>query len=189
MNSRKLRLWCLIGAASLFGGVLYLGADPISVSAEQPKDSKPAADEKPKPVTIAEARERAKLLHSVYSSTLDVMHHRYFRADRATLPARALEDVFADMEKETNIKSRWIAVNTPAMSINHEPETEFEKKAAREIAAGKTEFEQVEDGTYQRAGVIPLGAGCVGCHTKLFATPAKTPRFAGLIIRIPVIEK
>jgi hypothetical protein len=126
----------------------------------------------------------------VYSSTLDVMHHRYFRSDRATLPARALEDVFKDIEAETNIQARWIAVSTTAMSIHHEPETEFEKKAARQIAAGEGEFEQVQGGVYQRAGVIPLKAGCVGCHAgPLSAANAKTPKFAGLVIRIPMKAK
>ncbi len=42
--------------------------------------------------------------------------------------------MFARIEKRSNVKSRWIAVNTPAMSINHEPETAFEKKAAEELA-------------------------------------------------------
>jgi mono/diheme cytochrome c family protein len=93
------------------------------------------------------------------------------------------------MERETNIEAKWIAVNTPAMSIHHEPETEFEKAAARELAAGKTEYEQVADGMYQRAGVIPLKAGCVGCHTNGFTTDTKTPRFAGLVIRVPVSGK
>ena len=74
------------------------------------------------------------------------------------------------------------------MSVNHEPQTSFEKKAAEELTAGKKDYERIEDGYYRRAGVIPLGVGCVGCHTKLFAANAKTPRFAGLVISIPVKE-
>jgi cytochrome c553 len=112
-----------------------------------------------------------------------------FRHDRAVLPARAMEDVFAAIDRESKIKTRWIAVNTPAMSINHEAETAFEKKAAAEIAAGKKEFEGVEKGYYLRATAIPLGAGCVGCHTKFSATTDKTPRFAGLVISIPVKDE
>jgi hypothetical protein len=34
------------------------------------------------------------------------MHHHYFRRDGAVLPARALEDVFADVERESKIKTR-----------------------------------------------------------------------------------
>lgn len=170
-------------------GVLGLALTLNAGSPETPPEKvKGAVAEKPadERVSVAEARERGKLMHKIYSATLEVMHHRYFRADRAVLPARALEDVFAEIDKQSKIKTRWIAVNTPAMSVNHEPESEFEKKAAAVLASGKTEFDRVEEGYYRRAGVIPLAAGCVGCHTKLFATPVKSPRFAGLVISIPV---
>lgn len=186
MSAQTTVRWLLAATATGLG-LLTLAVGPVGLSAGPKAEPKAAPDEKP--MSVEEARERARLLHKVYSSTLDTMHHRYFRRDGATLPARALEDVFKDMEKETNIKARWIAVNTPAMSIHHEPETEFEKGAAREIGAGKAEVERVEGGVYERAGAIPLAAGCVGCHTNSFTTPVKTPRFAGLVIRIPVAAK
>ncbi|MEO6787132.1 MAG: DUF3365 domain-containing protein [Chthoniobacteraceae bacterium] len=133
---------------------------------------------------VAVARERAKLLHDIYSTTLDVMHRRYFRQDGPVLPARAMEDVFEDMAGLTGDKANWIAVNTKAMSINHKPKTAFEKKAAQELSTGKEEYELVENGVYQRAAVIPLHTNCVGCHTKNFTDAIKTPRFAGLVISI-----
>lgn len=127
-------------------------------------------------------------MHGIYSATLDSMLHRYFRREGAVLPPRAMADVFADIDLQTKMKSRWIAVNTPAMSINHEPETAFKKKAAAAIAEGKTQYESVEKGYSLRAGAIPLGTGCVGYHTKFALTTDKTPRFAGLVISIPVNE-
>lgn len=142
----------------------------------------------PNPVPLAVARDRAKLMHTIYAATLDSLHHHFFRRDRSVLPARAMEDIFAEVDRQSKIKSRWIAVNTTAMSVNHEPKTAFEKKAAAEITAGKTEFEQVDKGYYYRAGSIPLGSGCVGCHTAFFSKDIKTPRFAGLVIAIPVKE-
>ncbi|GDY23075.1 hypothetical protein LBMAG56_44220 [Verrucomicrobiota bacterium] len=135
---------------------------------------------------VAAARERAKLLHDIYSTTLEVMHRHYFRAERAVLPARAMEDVFADMARLSNDSARWIAVNTQAMSVQHAPKTDFDRKAAAELATGKEAYERVEDGVYQRAGSIPLGSSCVGCHTKHFSGPIKSPRFAGLVIAIPL---
>lgn len=192
MTSRTMGLSALAGVAAFLGLAMTLNANSRAVAdgpvAQKSQDggAEKAADERP---AITEARERAKLLHKVYASTLEVMHHHYFRADRAVLPARALDDVFAEIDKQSKIKTRWIAVNTPAMSINHEPESEFEKKAATELASGKSEFDRVEDGYYRRASVIPLGPSCAGCHTKLFSTPSKTPRFAGLVISIPVKGK
>lgn len=137
-------------------------------------------------VSVAVARDRAKLMHEVYASTLDSMHHHFFRHDRAVLPARALEDVFAQVGRRSGVEARWIAVNTPPMSVGHEAKSAFEKKAAAEIAAGKDAYEEVEGGVYRRAGAIPLGGGCVSCHTRFSTTRDKTPRFAGLVISVPV---
>jgi hypothetical protein len=135
---------------------------------------------------VARARERAALLQKVYIATLEVMHERYFHGETAMVPARALEDVFKEMSRQEKIQARWISVNTKAMSVNHEPKSDFEKLAAKEIAAGKESMEQVDDGLYQRAAAVPLADGCVACHTGFFAAPPKTPRFAGLVLRIPL---
>lgn len=172
----------MLPAILAFGCAVTLSAAPPATPDDAKKSDKSQ-------ITISEAKERAKLLHGVYSATLDSLHHHYFRREDRVLPARAMEDIFADVESETKIQARWIAVNTQAMSINHEPKGDFEKQAVEELAAGKPYFEQVEKGVYRRAGVIPLGAGCVGCHTKFFSQPPKTPRVAGLVISIPVNEK
>lgn len=137
-------------------------------------------------VSVDVARDRAKSLHASYAATLEAMHKYYFRSDHAVLPARAMEDVFAQVAKESMVKARWISVNTKAMSVQHEPKTEFEKKAVEALSDGKPEFELVENGYYRRAGAIPLGTGCVHCHTKLFGGTPNSPRFAGLVINIPV---
>jgi len=140
-------------------------------------------------VSVATARQNAKLMHNIYASTLETMHHHYFRVNRAILPARALEEVFEDIEAQSKVKAKWIAVNTKAMSVNHEAKSAFEKKAAAALTAGKEEFELVEDGYYRRAAAIPLGAGCVRCHTGHFGGEPKSPRFAALVISVPVTRK
>lgn len=153
-----------------------------STASDKPSNGKGA-------VSVATARENAKLMHNIYASTLEVMHHHFFRSNRAILPARALEDVFEEVEAQSNVKAKWIAVNAKAMSINHEAKSAFEKKAAAAIAAGKGEFERVEDGYYRRAAAIPLGAGCVRCHTGHFGGEPKSPRFAALVISVPLTKK
>ncbi len=188
MRWQTMILGALTGAAGVYCLSLPLNADPLARSAQQPSAKMPAKGME-KHVSVAEARERARLLHQVYAATLDTIHHYYFRSDRPTLPARAMEDVFAEIDKEAKIQTRWIAVNTPAMSINHEPKSDFEKEAAAQLAAGKLDYDRVEKGYYRRAGVIPLGAGCISCHTRFSPAPVKTPRFAGLVISIPVSDK
>jgi hypothetical protein len=183
MTATRLGLGALAGATGVLCFSLTLNAD---APAGKDEAAAPAAGNR---VPVAVARDRAKLMHGIYGATLESVHHHYFRRDRAVLPARALEDVFAEIDRQSDIKTRWIAVNTPAMSITHEPQTAFEKKAAEELAAGKPEYVAVEKGFYHRAGPIPLGVGCVGCHTKFFTEPPKTPRFAGLVISIPVTDE
>ncbi|MBL4884852.1 MAG: hypothetical protein JKY95_10000 [Planctomycetaceae bacterium] len=146
------------------------------------------SDDEDSPLSVDDARNRAKLLHKIYTITLDVMHDRYFHGDRAIVPARAMEDVFAEIQLKENIESRWISVNMKAMSVNHKPETEFEKLAAKEIAKGKREVETIAGGFYRRVGAIPLGANCTGCHGGLFSAQSNTPKFAGLVISIPIQE-
>ena len=135
---------------------------------------------------IEVARQRAKLLHEVYSVTLEVMHDRYFEDVRSIVPARALEEVFAEIDRQHGIKAHWIAVNTRAMSISHEPKTEFEKLAAKAIAAGRGELDEIKEGYYRRAAAITLDSSCIACHTGFFKEPPKKPLFAGLVISIPL---
>ena len=54
-----------------------------------------------------------------------------------------MEEVFRQIDAEIGGKTRWIAVNTPAMNIDHSPQEGFEKDAARELKQGKHEFERV----------------------------------------------
>jgi hypothetical protein len=154
----------------------------LALAAEPPA----GPTEEPPRVSVAVARDRAELMHGVYAATLEVMHERYFHGERATVPARALEDVFAEIKRQSQAEARWISVNTRPMSINHEPKTEFEKQAARELASGKSSLEAVEDGYYRRAGRISLHGGCISCHAGFFAEASASAKFAGLIISVPV---
>lgn len=162
------------------------GAKPPN---EKAKTAPAKRSDQSRRVTVAVARDRAKLAHRIYESALRVMHHRYFHGDKAVVPARAMEDVFFDIAWQEKLEAKWISVNTAAMSLEHEPKSEFEKRAAKEIAKGKDEYEAIEEGYYRRAGVIPLGAGCVNCHTGFLQSPPKTARYAGLVISVPVNEE
>lgn len=139
------------------------------------------------PVSLEIARDRARLMSEIYLATLDVMHDRYFHSERAILPARAMEDVFAEIRRQSKMEARWISVSLKPMSITHEPKTDFEKKAAKEIDHGKTEFESVEGGVFRRATAVPLVSNCINCHAGNFNEPTKSPKFAGLVISIPVV--
>ncbi len=138
-------------------------------------------------LSVDEARRQAKLLHEVYVRTLHTVHRTYFDEDsRDTIPARAMENVFTDIDRETGGRTRWIAVNTPAMNIDHKPEAGFEHDAARQLAKGEREFERIDDGVYRRAGAVSLFAGCTKCHLSGIRPQQKVRSVAGLVISLPV---
>ena len=176
----------LIIVASVASSHSLLSDDPRADSLRKPRsDSEPesqgASDAR---VSVEVARDRAKLLQDVYVSTLDVMHRRYFHGDRAMVPARAMQDIFSDVQRQSQAEAEWIAVNLPAMSIDHEPETTFEKEAADRIRKGEREVEKVERDYYRRAVAIPLTGGCASCHDGFGKQSTRKP-FAGLVISIP----
>lgn len=138
--------------------------------------------------TVAQAREQARLLHDSLHSTLLIVHRKYYREDeKLPIPSSVLDDVFEDLQQNRKIRFRWLSVNAEAMNIDHEPKTEFEKRAAAALADGKPEYEQVEQGIYRHVGRICLPSQCLKCHLPNRRSTAT--RFAGLMISLPVSEK
>lgn len=192
----------MFGVVSWMNNTAALSNEPSSATSEKDQpDAAPntddqrddakakAEDEKAvdeKAVALEVAQDRAKVMLDLYTATLDVLHHRYFHGERAVVPARAMQDIFSTIKHQSHVEARWISVNLKPMSLGNEPKTEFEKQAARAIAAGKPYFDRVEGGFYRRAGSIPLSSGCVGCHGGVFTPQSKSPKFAGLVVSIPL---
>ena len=197
LTRRPLRVVC-----SAFALLTFVFAPGPCVSAgERPADHTPDGETKSvvegaetenanrliasQSVSLAAARDRAKLLHHVYASSLEMMHRRYFHGERAAVPARAMEDVFTEVRQQSGVDARWIAVTLEAMSINHKPKTDFEKHATRELKSGKNEVDTIADGYYRRAVAIPLRGGCIHCHDRSIGQRFTRP-VAGLVISIPL---
>lgn len=163
----------------------------LSQAEKRPVDSDAAnADSSPAQaggLTVDQARDRATVMQDVYKATLVMLHDRYFHRDKSILPARAMQDIFSDLERQSNITARWISASLKPMSIDHAPGSEFEKRAAREIAAGASDVEAVEDGYYRRGVAIPLTGGCLGCHEGVFQNSGRK-KFAGLVVSIPLSD-
>ncbi|MGB7327452.1 MAG: hypothetical protein WBD31_21430 [Rubripirellula sp.] len=136
-------------------------------------------------LSIAVTRERAVVTQGIYASTLRMLHDRYFHQDKRVLPARAMHDIFDDIEQQTGVKTRWISASLKPMSIDHSPKSEFEKLAAKKIADGSPHLELVVDGIYHRAIAIPLTGGCLSCHEDVFQNNGRK-KFAGLVVSIPI---
>jgi hypothetical protein len=169
----------LIGLAA--GASLWVaarGEDDPKAAATAPEAAAPAA-------VPPEARLRSQLLHETIHGALQVMHRDFFReGDRLRIPSQSLEDVFRELERSWNVKVSWMSVNAKAMSVDHQPDGEFERSAAKAIAAGSEMFDAVENRRYRYAGAISLGNECLKCHV-----PERQdlhPRKAALLISMPL---
>ncbi len=158
---------------------------PGDKSTKKPRSSKkkshPGSPVKRLPVS--QARERARLLHDLYETTLLTMHRHYFEPNKhRAIPSHAMEDIFYRINRRWNVKARWLAVSAQAMNIDHKPQDVFEKTAARVLGSGKTtEYEEIKNGIYRRAGPIILFASCIRCHLSQRRNPV-----AGLVLSLPI---
>lgn len=152
-----------------------VGISTLGVAASLPTVRSLAGDEPPDvpaapPPTVEEAKVRARLLHETVHGALLVMHRDLFREDEGfTLPARSLDDVFAEMKRSHGVEMAWLAIDAKPMDVNHAADDEFEKQAVKAIAAGADEYGAVEGNRYRHAGRIRLASECLKCHL-----PART---------------
>ena len=96
-----------------------------------------------------------------------------------------MEDIFDEIERQSGVQAHWISASLKPMSIDHKPADDFERRAAKEIAAGTPDLEAIEGDRYRRALAIPLASGCLGCHQGL-GQNNKRQQFAGLVITVPL---
>lgn len=137
------------------------------------------------PQTSVDARSRARMLHELVRGSLQVMHRDFFDEDNAhAIPSASLEDVFREMGRSYNVEMKWLIVNTDIVNVDHQPETEFDKAAVKELAAGKPFAEQIDSNRYHFAGPIRLASQCLKCHVK--HRTSTEDRTAGLVIVMPL---
>ena len=177
----------LVGAASV--SLLSLASAADDEEAEAKTAEEELADkqriEASAPGTVDEARTRARLLHETIRGALQVMHRDFFGngEDDLNLPSQSLDDVFLALAELWGVEIQWLGVNA-TKGASHEPDDDFEKAAARALAAGEPEYEAVERGKYRFVGTIRIRNQCLKCHV-----PNRTSledRVGGLAIQIPL---
>lgn len=143
--------------------------------------------DQPPPATLSveQARRQAEILHDTLHSTLQVVHHRYYREDEGLLlPAAALREIFADVEKRQKIELHWLAVEGEVMNTDHRARDDFEQAAVTALKADRPFHEEVTEKAYRRAGPITLRNECLKCHVP--DRKSTEDRTAGLVITIPL---
>lgn len=149
-----------------------------------------ASEPELKRITVDEARARVKLLESVYLSTLQNMHRRYFDGnERAPVPSKVMEEVFRRVDYDNGTKSRWIAVNTPAMHPDHEPKDQLTKAIAKHLKSNLNRFERISDERFISGRSITLFASCQKCHVSALTQQNGGRKVAGLVIELPLVYK
>lgn len=137
------------------------------------------------PATLEEARARALLLHETLHGTLQVMHRDFFIEDESrVIPSASLEDVFEAIAETHQVQLRWLIVETDIVNVDHEPQNDYERAAAKALSAGEKYYEQLDSEEYAYTGAIRLASQCLKCHVQ--NRKDTNPRTAGLIIRMPV---
>ena len=145
---------------------LALHARPEPAAAHQ----KDAANQKaPDPAAGERTRATVKRLDGGHKGYVVTITDTYVKAQEKTPAAAVVKKVFAHLEKDGHGTGRLIdATGSPLREANV-AKTEFEKKAVKEIKAGKPYVDEVgtKDGkpVLRAATVVPaVMPACVSCH-------------------------
>ena len=166
------------------GGVLFSVFAAEEEKGKKGEGTKEIAGKESLPLTVEEARGRARWLHEGFRGALLVMHRDFFEEnDPGALPSQSLDDVFDEMARSWSVEIHWLGVNA-TKGIDHHPKDRFEEAAAAALESGKTEYEAIENGNFRFVGVIPMQNQCLKCHVR--NRTSLEDRLAGLSISFPL---
>ena len=175
-------------------GIVFLMlaiAGRVAVTTEAWQEATPPATEDSEPrVSLAaqserEALGRARLLHETIHGALQVVHRDFFDDESPrVLPSQSLDDVFAELAEQFDVRVRWLTVNADEMNVAHRPATEFERDAVERIEDGAEYVSEVRDGQLQYVGRIVLRSQCLKCHVN--RRTSLEDRFSGLGITLSI---
>lgn len=145
-----------------------------------------AEPKKPDPVAVDRTREQAKMLDDLYKNAVVAITNAYTENQADTPAAAVAKQVFDAMHKKGWHTARLIDVTGKPKNPANVAKSEFEKKAAPEILAGKGWIEEVAEAegkpVLRVATVVPsVLKQCALCHG------GKEGRVLGAIIyEIPI---
>lgn len=148
--------------------ILMVGVGVAMVVTERP--SLDAADAKsPDPAAVERTREQVKMLDDLYKTAVVGITATYVDKQDDTPAAAVAKKLFEAMHKKGYHSARLIDASGKPKSKDNVASTEFEKKAATEIKAGKTWIEEIgtKDGkpVFRAATVVPVVMKqCTQCH-------------------------
>lgn len=155
---RRGRLYCVV---CLFVSLAAAALVAVLASGTDLRAETPAQDH-----ALTRARDQVKMLDSLYKTAVVSVTKRYEEGPPAIKVAM---DVFGAMEKDGWHKAKLVdASGTPQNEANL-PKTDFEKRAAKAMQAGKPYYEEVDGEGAKRtlrvATIVPaVLKRCASCH-------------------------
>jgi hypothetical protein len=155
---RRLGILALIVLGALG---LYSSTTPVATTAADAKAPDPAALER--------TREQVKMLDDLYKTAVVGITATYVNQQSDTPAAAVAKKVFEAMHKKGYHTARLIDATGKPKSFDNVAESEFEKKAVKEIKGGKAYFEEIGEvkgkPVLRAATVVPaVMKQCVQCH-------------------------
>ncbi|SIO65575.1 Protein of unknown function [Singulisphaera sp. GP187] len=124
------------------------------------------ADEAGKDPAVTRARDQVKMLDSLYKTAVVSVTKRY---DEGPPAIKVAMDVFGAMDKEGWHKAKLVDASGAPQNEANLPKTDFEKRAAKAMQAGKPYYEEIagqgEKRTLYAATIVPaVLKRCASCH-------------------------
>jgi hypothetical protein len=123
----------------------------------------------PDQAALERTREQVKMLDDLYKTAVVGINDTYVEKQGDVPAAMVAAKVFDAMRKKGYHDARLIGLSGKLKNKDNVAKTEFEKKAVKEINAGKTYYEEVgeKDGkpVLRAATLVPaVNAICASCH-------------------------
>jgi hypothetical protein len=145
-----------------------IGAIGLSL-ALAPRGTTAAEKAAPDPAALERARDQVKMLDDLYKTAVVGITATYVNQQNDTPAAAVAKKVFEAMHKKGYHTARLIDATGKPKSFDNMAESEFEKKAVKEIKGGKAYFEEIGEAkgkpVLRAATVVPaVMKQCVQCH-------------------------
>ena len=138
------------------------GPGPVEAAEKAPKAG-------PDKEAVERTREQVKMLDDLYKTAIVGMTKTYVHQQLDTPAAIVAIELFDAMKKKGHHAARLVDASGKPKSKQSLPDTPFEKKAVKEIKAGKAYYDEVgeKDGkpVLRAATVVPaVMKACATCH-------------------------
>ncbi len=147
---------------------------------------------KPSDAALDRARREVKMLDDIYKTSIVLITTHYVHDDEDLPAGSAFKALFSAVEEKGWHKIRLVDASGEAVNDENLPKKGFEKRAIKELLAGKASYDEVENEGDKRylnaATAIPVVMDkCIMCHEN-YRGVAKGKAIGALSYRVPILD-